>query len=181
MSGLIFQMRNMAADAVISLDGWEGKKLGSDRIQGSIYFDIIKMRVPYLCFQQDNPPMQDLQANSEIVDLLKYSERYFYVLKNLEHPDYTLNKIAFSKNNIELIQSYKFMYSTVLNFLNKYTKGNGEKINLNHDEEILKMSLSANALPSVPTQLEFENIIMNEKDISKAFKVFRDSKKIILK
>ena len=53
MAALNFEMRNMRADALISLDGYEGKQSGTAMLRASPYFEPLRMRVPYLIFVQD--------------------------------------------------------------------------------------------------------------------------------
>jgi len=53
MSVLLYQMKNQAARAVVSIDGWEGKNNGFRFVSENEHFDPAAFDVPYLEFQQD--------------------------------------------------------------------------------------------------------------------------------
>src|SRR5688500_5453162 len=56
LAALTHQMRNMSADAVVSLDGWELKAGSSSSLLSSPYYEPSRVRVPFLGFSQDNAP-----------------------------------------------------------------------------------------------------------------------------
>lgn len=186
MAALNFQMRNLTANAVVSLDGYEGKKLTSPIARQSPYFDVLKLRVPYLLFSQDKPPGLGLQPDTAFFAALKYSERYFYQVNNVEHAEYVANPLALPMLEADKRTGVEFVYQTVLRFFNAYVKKDaGSLALLKRSTEaigLLKAESKQAALPPAPTADEFEQLLgvglgQDGSGVMRGIEVFRAAKK----
>jgi len=86
MAALLYEMKNMRAMAVVSIDGWEGKNGSSPQVRASPLYDPLRMRVPYFVVQQDesNPP-PPLAHDFTIFDALRYGDGEHSVLRGVSH------------------------------------------------------------------------------------------------
>lgn len=186
MSALLFQMKNMQADAVVSLDGWEGKAGTQESLFQSPFFDANKMRVPYLTFLQDekNPPPY-LQLSQKVLDTLRYADRYYAVLQGMNHACLIGNLGVIPDLPAEKRQAYQFLYSRIGQFFDAYVKKSPEALQLlgkkaaemAYPDGLLKVELQQKALPPVPTPEEFESIVMSG-DLEKATRIFVSGKQL---
>lgn len=186
MAALNFQMRNLTASAVVSLDGWEGKNFSSQTARQSPYFDVLKLRVPYLLFLQDKPPSPSLQFDPAFFAALKYSERYFYQVNNIEHSEYVGNPLALPMLATDKRAGVEFVYQTALRFFNAYVKkDSGSLALLKRSPEanaLLKAENKQAALPPAPTTDEFEQLLgvgfgQDGSGMKRGIDVFRAAKK----
>lgn len=181
MAALNYQMRNMSADAVVSLDGWEGKTIGS--LRSSPYYSVARLRVPYLLFTQDNPPSPELAFSPAILDALKYSERAAFVLKDMEHAQ-LLNDLRFVPQTSQVQRvGYDFMYSTIRAFFDAHVKG--ETVARGHFARsavqrgfpawLARVEDRRAGLPAIPTADEVESIL-TRGDVAKLRRIFQAAK-----
>ena len=190
MAAVNFQMRNLNADAVVSLDGWEGKLSSSANVRQSPYFDVYKLRVPYLLFLHDKPPNPGLRFDAAFFNALKYSERYAYQVSDVEHFEYIANPLALPMLAAEKRAGVEFVYQTVLHFLNAYVKKEASSIAfLKRSAEangfaktLLKLENKQTALKPVPTVEEFEQLLgvglgQDGSGVKRGIEVFRAAKK----
>lgn len=187
---LNFQMRNQIADAIVSIDGWESKKGNVSTARQSPYFDVLKLRVPYLLFLQDKPLNEGLQFDSIFFNQLKYSERFFYQVKNIEHLDYLGNPLTFPTLAADKRTGVEFVYQNILHFFNSYLKKESQSL------EFLKRNATENgfakdlliaetklpALSPVPSAEEFEKLLKvgigeDGSGIKQGIEIFRAAKK----
>lgn len=84
-ASVLFQMRNLSADAVLSLDGADGFTPNVEEIKASPYYDAKAVRVPYAYLAGGDNPLRD----PGIFDALKYSERTMVTFHDLRHVDFT--------------------------------------------------------------------------------------------
>ncbi|MDX2070671.1 MAG: hypothetical protein SFV55_19745 [Haliscomenobacter sp.] len=186
MSALLFQMKNMQADAVASLDGWEGKTGTQESLLQSPFFDANKMRVPYLTFLQDekNPPPY-LQLSQKVLDTLRYADRYYAVLRGMDHSCLIGNLGVIPDLPAEKQQSYQFLYTRIGQFFDAYVKKSPEALQslqkkaseMAYPTDMLKVELQQKALPPVPTPEEFEAIVMSG-NLEKATQAFVAGKQL---
>jgi tetratricopeptide (TPR) repeat protein len=194
MAALVFQMKNMFADAVISLDGWEGKNTGNETLRNSPYFNAVKLRVPYMLMLQDEqlPPDHGLGHNYRVFDSFKYSERYAYSISGFGHAYYVLGLSAMPMLAPEKAKGYEFVFRATLSFLNTHVKKdqagatflkNTAEAN-GYAKDFLLSERKSPALKAVPTEEEFEKLLgaglgpqKQASDIAKAVQVFRDAKR----
>lgn len=186
MAALLFQMKNRQADAVVSLDGWEGKNGSSNTLKQSVYFDSNKMRVPYLTVLQDEKdPRLSIQLSREIFDGFPYAERYYYVLKEMNH-SYLIGNLGVLPNlPTEKRKAYQFLYTTLFHFFEAYLKkSSADLASLKKSAsengfaaDFAKIELKKPAFPPVPSSEEFEKLIMSE-NIEKAANIFQEAKRL---
>ena len=163
MAALNFQMRNQTATAMVSLDGYEGKNFSSQTARQSPWFDVLKLRVPYLLFLQDKPPSLSLQFDPAFFAALKYSERSFHQVNNIEHSEYVANPLALPMLAADKRAGVEFVYQTVLHFFNAHVKNDAGSLALLKPSAEARLLLKAEnrqaALPPAPTADEFEQLL----------------------
>lgn len=186
MAALNFQMRNQTANAVVSLDGYEGKNFSSQTARQSPWFDVLKLRVPYLLFLQDKPPGPSLQFDPAFFASLKYSERSFYQVNNIEHSEYVANPLALTLLAADKRTGVEFVYQTVLHFFNAHVKKDAGSLALLKPGAEAKLLLKAEnrqaALPPAPTADEFEQLLgvgigQDGGGVMRGIEVYRAAKK----
>ncbi len=174
------QMRNMQADVVISLDGWEGKARGAEVMTESPYFDPVRLRVPYLLFTMDatdDDPQHD--PDPALFDRLLYSERSFYAIDGVTHPYYIGDLLAWPHLEDEVAPSYGFLYGTVRRWLDAYVKEDSKARHRierraagdGFGEIDLAFERHGDALPPAPTREEFVELM--ETDVERAERILR--------
>jgi uncharacterized pyridoxamine 5'-phosphate oxidase family protein len=127
MPAMLYQMKNGEADALVSIDGWEGKNNGYGNVSSSPYFDTENFQIPYLEFQQhEKTDRESLQLNSSIFETLNSPSKQSYVLTDFGHAYLTGNLIAVPGLDKKTVEKYQFMFGSILAFYNHYLKG--EKI-----------------------------------------------------
>jgi hypothetical protein len=127
MPAMLYQMKNGEADALVSIDGWEGKNNGYGNVSSSPYFDTEYFQIPYLEFQQhEKTDRESLQLNSSIFETLNSPSKQSYVLTDFGHAYLTGNLIAVPGLDKKTVEKYQFMFGSILAFYNHYLKG--EKI-----------------------------------------------------
>lgn len=184
MSALLFQMKNMQADAVVSLDGWEGKAGSQETLFQSPFFDANKMRVPYLTFLQDEKdPPSYLQLSQGVLDTLPYAERHYYVLQGMNHACLIGNLGIVPNVPAEKQEAYRFLYTRIGQFFDTHVKKSTEAqallnktaTELAYPTGLLKVELDKKALAPIPTPEEFEKLIMSG-NVEKALQIFKRGK-----
>lgn len=179
MAALLFQMRNMSADAVVSLDGYEGKRGNIQTVQNSLYFNPLKLRVPYLLFLQDEKfePNSGLTLDYTVFNALKYAERSVFVANGLNHFYYVDNPAGMNIVPPEKQAGVHFVQQTLLDFLDTYVKKAPLKTQNAVAPNLLREEKQIKAFKAVPTEEEFERIVMEEQDIAKVTRIFHEAKK----
>jgi tetratricopeptide (TPR) repeat protein len=182
MGALIYQMRNMRAQAVVSINGWETMRPNNERIFAAPYLDRIKMRVPYLNFHMDQP--QAGPTDLSLIESLRYSERFLFVVDGLDHFGLINNPLAFPFSGTKRKVGYEFLVRSVESFLDRYVKG------VNSAEQFLRAKPEANgfatvvlkadwkqpALPPAPSDTEFAQILWEQQDVVQATKIYREAR-----
>jgi len=179
MAAVLFEMRNMAASAVVSLDGWEGKENGGEILRSSPYYDVQRLRVPYLAFMQNEEQQRPgLAIDNKFFDSLRYSERAMYSLRGVNHGYYVTNLLAGEIENARGRGGIGFIFPRIVDWLEAYVRKDARAI------ERLKGSSTADfvhrreqhALAPVHTEEEFEALVMNG-GIAPATEAYRAAKR----
>lgn len=183
MAALNFEMRNMRADAVISLDGYEGKRSGTAMLGDSPYYEPLRMRVPYLIFVQDerNPGPQ-LTHDRVVFDALAYSTRYWFVLNGFNHGRLISDAANVSTLTADQRAGHAFVIRTMRRFLDAYVKRD-ETTRAAMEKSpsdglpaaVQKTAFNAVGFPPAPTPEEFERLVM-DGPIERATLAFRQAK-----
>ena len=162
MAALNYQLRNMDARAVVSLDGYEAKALDSNVIGRSPNYDARRMRVPYLVFSQANASAQ-LRADPTQLNLWPFSERRMRVVKNLAHVHYVGAIWSLDRIPAHIREARATVNATVLDFLNAHVRGDAgarARTFTHTPPASLELDSALAALPSAPTPAEFERLVM---------------------
>lgn len=126
MTVLLYQMKNKEADALVSIDGWEGKNNGYEYVSSNPYYNTENFQIPYIEFQQhEKTNRESLQLNSSIFDALNSPSKQSYVLTDFGHAYLTGNLIAVPSLDEETIEKYQFMFGSILAFYDHYLRGEG--------------------------------------------------------
>jgi tetratricopeptide (TPR) repeat protein len=164
---LTHQFRNMGASAVVSIDGYETKAANAAGLRTSPYYLPARMRVPYLSFTQANAPPPFVFKDSLIREL-KYSRRYSYVVRGLEHGQLIGNYLPFPIGR-ELRVSYDFFWTTTRSFLDAWVKRDSaarafierSAVENGYPEWVAEVDQRLAELPPIPIPEEFEQIAMS--------------------
>lgn len=182
MPALIYQMRNMRAQAIVSINGWETIRPNNAGMLASLYLNPLKMRVPYLNFHWDQPNAQP--ADLGIINSLKYSERFHFVVDGLDHFGLIGNPLAFPFSGTKRKVGHEFLARSVQSFLDRYVKGvtSAEQFLRNKPDangfpaDLLKTDWKQPALPLAPYDTEFAKILWEQKDVARATRIFREAR-----
>lgn len=185
---LLFQMKNMRADVVVNLDGWDGANEGLiNLLTRSLYFDPVRMRVPYLRIQSDWSYIGGTPGNLPIFDtLLMYSNRHQYMLKEINHGG-LISSNLFLINNLppEKRTALQFLYTSIGNFFDAYLKKSEtalafikkSAVENGFPEGMMKAETKKTALPSIPTTDELAKLFADEQ-YEKITKILKEAKRL---
>jgi hypothetical protein len=124
MSAMLYQMKNVEADVLVNIDGWEGKNNGNGYVSSSPYFDAQNFTIPFMEFHQhEETDRESLQLNQTIFQALNSPEKQSYVLTGFGHAFLTGNTIAVPGLDDGITEKYEFMFHSILGFFNQYLKG----------------------------------------------------------
>jgi hypothetical protein len=168
LAALTHEMRNMSASAVVSIDGYETKTSSATGLRQSPYYDPVRLRVPYLSVAQDNPPTPSLAFSDSLLRELKYSDRYAYVVRDMDHATLLGNLMVYPQLRAEQRLGYEFVWRTIRSFLDGSVKGDTagrafvtrSAVQNGFPAWLVKTEVKAAALPAVPMAEEVEQIAM---------------------
>jgi tetratricopeptide (TPR) repeat protein len=167
LAAVLFQMRNMSAEAVITIDGWEAKASGAE-LRASPFFDPLRLRVPYLTFQQDNAPEQ-VAPGLAMFNTLRYSERRQYVVRDMDHILLLEYGAALPFSNTDRLLAYDFLHTTVRSFLDGYVRNDSAALAIlrqtpverGYPAWLLEQEQLAPASTAMPIAEELESLAMS--------------------
>ena len=184
MAALVFEMRNMQADAIISLDGYEAKAGSVSTLRDSPFFDPLRLRVPYLLFVQDErDPGPALAHDRSLWRGLAYSTRFWYVLNGFNHLQLISDVANATTLSPEQQAGHRFILQTMRLFLDAYVKRDASAAarilksspGAGLPSSLTKVAERVTALPAVPDGEEFEKIVMSGR-IDEAAGIYRAAK-----
>ncbi len=142
LSNVIAQNRNEKVKAIVSLDGTERYQYAL--LKESPFFDIEKMKVPYLHMAQKDIPEKvlkednikaELNTKFELYDSIPKSKAYRFKFHNLTHSYFSTLGILFAnrdkrqdKSDSEIMESYKWASTYTLNFLNAFLENDNKAL-----------------------------------------------------
>ena len=189
MAALAFQMKNMVARAIVSLDGWEGKENSTATVTGGLHYDPRRLRVPYLVVLQDEQPAPPgLRLDRTVFDAMQYSERQWLVLRSMSHAYLVANPLAYPGIPPDKRRSYEFLVRGIHGFLASAlgdsagaTTGVGtpfgaDRRGTDASPDVVKDLVRANARPAVPDDAELERLIMVDRAVDKVASILRDGR-----
>ena len=186
MAALAFQMKNMAARAVVSLDGWEGKRNSVATVQSGLHYDPRRLRVPYLVVEQDElEPPPALTLDRTIFDALRYSDRQWLVLASMSHAYLIGNPLVYPDVPAERRQAYELMARGIHRFLAAALAPSpappGAVVTAEGASDgrspLVKEIVRVAAKPAVPDDAELERLIMVDKAADKVAAILRDGRR----
>ena len=184
MAALSFQMKNMAARAVVSLDGWEGKQNGAATIASGLHYDPRRMRVPYLVVLQDEngtPPA--LRLDRTLFDAFRYASRQWLVLPRMTHAYLIGNPLVYPGVPDDQRASYERIVRGIHGFLDDALHPAPETPRAivtdgaATDSNLVRTFVMVAASSAVPDDAELERLIMVERDIDKVRDILRRSRR----
>ncbi|WP_420577437.1 hypothetical protein [Ekhidna sp.] len=123
LSTLLYQMKNQEADAMVSIDGWEGKNNGAGYAKESVYFDLSKVQIPRLEFHQhESLDNEALYVNTSIFDSLTQIDRLSYIMMDFGHAYLTGNLFVLSQLDQKTNEQHYFWYESIRHFFDAYLK-----------------------------------------------------------
>jgi hypothetical protein len=172
MAALAFQMKNMAARAVMSLDGWEGKQSIIETVRSELSYDPRRMRVPYFVVLQHEPqPPPGLRLDRTIFDAMRYSERQWLVLNAMTHAYLIGNPVVYPDVPPEKRAAYEYLVRATHRFLATAlvdsSRDLAEADPRLDSSTLVKETVHVAASPAVPDDAELERLIMIDRAVDK--------------
>lgn len=184
------QLRNMYADALVSLDGNEGFTGGVQLTQQSPFYNVAKLRAPFMRLSQVQGPQAPIDLT--FYNAMKFNKKYLTSFPDLRHIDFTTfamieelvpNSTGQPRGDIKL--GHKLVCEYVLNFFNGHVKGDQAGL------AFLKNDPAANGAPAdfitvafeeglkpVPVEAEFAALLAQEGGVQKAVEIFEYTQKM---
>lgn len=153
MAAVNYQLRNMDALTVVSLDGWESKTLGVGVLLASPWFDVRRLRVPYLAFTQADQGRENLRPAPTLLDTLRYAERALYQVEGLHHLHFVDDRVALALDRVAERGAHGDAFAVVRAWLDGDTEAAPA-------QRHLMVAERRRAAPAVPTAAEFEDLVM---------------------
>ena len=185
MAALAFQMKNMVARAIVSLDGWEGKRNSVATVQAGLHYAPRRVRVPYLLVEQDEQPTPPaLTLDRTIFDALRYSDRQWLVLSGMSHAYLVGNPLVHPDVPAEKRQRYELLVRGVHRFLDAAlapsTKPLASLVTAEAGNDgrsaLVRDIVRVDARPAVPDDAELERLIMVDKAVDKVTAILRTAR-----
>jgi hypothetical protein len=164
LAALNWEMRNMGAAAIVSLDGWEGKTSGEDTISASHYYNVQRVRAPYLLFvQHELSPPPGLARTDSAFDSLRYAQREVNVIEGMKHGHYVLHSLT-GPVAPEKKAEIQFILTRVADWLDAYVKRDtaaANRLKTPPDGIRFVHRRQEAALEPVPLEDEVEEMVMS--------------------
>ena len=158
MAALLYQMKNMRATAVASLDGWEGKAGTRETVRKSAYYDPLRFRAPYFVVQQDEPNASPHLAHDfTVFDELRYGSATHLVLRGLSHGFLVGPAAYFPDLSDEQRASHALLMDRVVAFFEESLKR--KPAGQSPQSPLVRVNRHRPALPAAPYAEEVEQIV----------------------
>ena len=184
MAALAFQMKNMAARAVVSLDGWEGKVNSTATVTSGLHYDPRRFRTPYFVVLQDEQaPPPGLRLDRTIFDAMRYSERQWLVLRSMSHAYLIGNPLAYPDVPVEKRRAYELLVRAIHRFLARALGDSGTSparagsLGDVDRSDAVKELVVAPARPAMPDDAELERLIMVDRAADKVAEILRTARR----
>ena len=186
MAALAFQMKNMAARAVVSLDGWEGKEGSTRTVSGGLHYDPRRMRVPYLVVLQDEQqPPPGLRLDRTVFDAMRYADRRWLVLSGIAHAYLVGNPLVYPDVPVDKRRACEALVRGVHAFLAASladaTSASAPTIITESPSptaaRIVKEEVRVAGLPALPDDAELERLIMRDRAADKLASILREARR----
>jgi tetratricopeptide (TPR) repeat protein len=95
LHALLWQMRDLQADAIVLVEGWERLRRGADIVRENVQYDPLRVRVPLLLLERAADEDSPLYAKvGDVVDSLAYAERTRIAFTDAQHGDFLSHPMA---------------------------------------------------------------------------------------
>ena len=168
-AALLSQARTMRARAVVSVDGREGKAGGAALLTGAPEFDLVRLRVPYLTVQWDEPRLA--APDPALFERLVYAPRRWLVIRGLGHAHLVGNVVALPGLAPDVRRAVHLLHETIRAFLDEHVKGQARADA--PPTSALLADERRQALPPAPTDDEVEDLLWTRADVDRGLAVIR--------
>ncbi|BCS30927.1 hypothetical protein TBR22_A01280 [Luteitalea sp. TBR-22] len=171
-AALLSQSRMMRARAVVSIDGREGKPGGGDLLDKATGFDVVRLRVPYMTVQWDEPTLPALDA--ALFERMVYAPRDWLIFRGLRHAHLVGNVASVPTLPGAQRQAIGRMHALVQSFLDTHVRGivaSPPPI----EPALLAATRHLDALPAAPTREELEELLWNTGDVLRGLEIVRQA------
>lgn len=104
LTALLWQMRDMQADAIVAIESWEQTRRGADIISTSVHYDPSRVRVPYLRIDKAAPESSPAYARvPDVLEALRYAEITRFAFRDAVHGDFLSHAVGGQSDGFELI------------------------------------------------------------------------------
>ncbi len=171
------QMKHMTARAVLSLDGWEGKRTGIGTVRDSPYFDPVRMRGAWMLVLQHEPnPPPSLAPDPGLFEAFRFADRYSLMIEQVGHLHLTVDTRGFPLRAAERAGLEAILRRSSA-FFDVHLKGNTSQRGILGDSTLEEgrylQNLAAEAKPAVPTADEGEALIFDRREVATLVSVVR--------
>lgn len=184
MAALVYQMKNMRGRAVVSIDGWEGKRGTGRALRDAVHYDPRRLRVPYFLVLQDEPdPPPHLAHDPGLLAELRYSARHHIVVAGLRHAHLVGNPLAVPAVRDPQRRGYEYVAESVRAFLDGHVRGESGRLALLRAAPdtagglALKRVDRRPALPPVPLAEEVERLVGEARGVERLARIFREARR----
>lgn len=89
LTALLWQMRDMQADALVAIEGWERYRRGVEIVRPSVHYDPARVRVPFLMIERAPAEASPAYAKvPDVVDSLRYADVWRVAFRDAAHGDF---------------------------------------------------------------------------------------------
>ena len=177
MAALLYQMKNMRAMGVVSIDGWEGKQGNSLQVRASPFYDPLRMRVPYFVAQQDEldaPP--PLQHDFTVFNALRYAAAEHLVLHGMSHAYLVGSAALYPATPAQTKATQNLLLERIARFVDAAVKGETTPT-VASDPPQVKEHRRHEALAAVPFAEEVEEIVMAPGGAERLRSIHREARR----
>lgn len=176
MAALLYEMKNMRAFAVASIDGWEGKRNSTATVRASSLYDPLRMRVPYFVAQQDEPDAPPgLAHDFTIFNAIRYGSGEHVVVSGLSHAYLIALAALYPGTPDDLRLRHQALMDRIAAFLDAAARRTDMSL-ATTDSASFKDHRRRAALPAVPMAEELERILTAPGGPERLRTIFREAR-----
>lgn len=172
MPALLFQMKHMAARAVASIDGWEGKRGSIETVRRSPFFDPARMRAAYFLVLQDEPSAPPPLAHDlSVVESMRYAPRRVIVLEGVAHAHLVGDPYAVPSVPDSARDAYQSIIAVVQSLFDVHVRERpADPVQL----ASVRRDTTIAALPPIPIAAEVERLVGDSAGIGTLARLQRE-------
>jgi len=170
-----FQLRNMAARAMLHVEGWEGFLRGREILEKTAFYDPAAIRVPYMLLKKEmEEALPQYASDGAVFESYLFAPRYRVLVAGAEHYDFNSRSVTrYGTPDKQRIFENACRISRA--FFDAYLKGDEEAGK--HLDELLVEGRAASELrfeilpasaPVAPTEAELIATFEDGRDVQRA-------------